>query len=142
METVKNLKLSVLISQAESLQSKQIDLQQAIQTATKLMDSSDCDEMVLRQVFEKLASCQMGNEGTEPNNNILNVLMLACQVNEDDRLKFTAPQDGILLNKARQFGNIESGPCAKNSSIVGDSFKKLVQISDIWKFFVNFHRIV
>ncbi|CAC42254.1 Protein lin-41 [Caenorhabditis elegans] len=127
VETVKNLKLSVLISQAESLQSKQIDLQQAIQTATKLMDSSDCDEMVLRQVFEKLASCQMGNEGTEPNNNILNVLMLACQVNEDDRLKFTAPQDGILLNKARQFGNIESGPCAKNSSIVGDSFKKAIR---------------
>lgn len=128
VETVKSLKLSVLISQAEHLKSKQSDLHNAIQNATKSMDSStETDESVLRQVFDQLTACQTCSSSTEPNNNMLNVLMLACQVNEDDRLKFTAPQDGILLNKARQFGNIESGPCAKNSSIVGESFKKAIR---------------
>ncbi|CAI2309546.1 unnamed protein product [Caenorhabditis sp. 36 PRJEB53466] len=131
VETVKSLKLSVLISQADNLKSKQFDLQEAVQTAKSSLENSDIDESVLRQVFEQLASCQMcgssSNRSVETNNNMLNVLMLACQVNEDDRLKFIAPQDGTLLNKVRQFGSIESGPCAKNSSIVGDSFKKAIR---------------
>lgn len=128
VETVKTLKLSVLISQSEHLKSKQFDLQNAIQSAKLQMDSSDVDDTVLRQVFDQLTACQMCNTtNNEPNNNMLNVLMLACQVNEDDRLKFTAPQDGILLNKARQFGNIESGPCAKTSSIVGESYRKAIR---------------
>lgn len=127
VEAVRSLKLSVLCSQADQLKSKQLDLQAAIQNAHQLMESSDSDENSLRQVFEQLTSCQTCSTENEPNNNMLNILMLACQVNEDDRLKFTAPQDGVLLNKARQFGNIESGPCAKNSTIVGDNFKKAIR---------------
>ncbi|EGT36603.1 CBN-LIN-41 protein [Caenorhabditis brenneri] len=127
VETVKKMKLSVLISQSEHLKSKQIDLQNAILNAKNLMDAPDCDEQTLRQIFEQLTACQMCTSSEEPNNNMPNILMLACQVNEDDRLKFTAPQDGILLNKARQFGNIESGPCAKSSSIVGESYRKAIR---------------
>lgn len=125
VETVKSMKLTVLINQAEQLQVKQMDLQQALSNAKKLMDSSDCDDSVLRQLFDQLTACQLCS--SEPNNNMLNILMLACQVNEDDRLKFTAPQDGILLNKARQFGTIESGPCAKSTTIVGESFRKAIK---------------
>ncbi|UMM10454.1 hypothetical protein L5515_000219 [Caenorhabditis briggsae] len=125
VEAVKSLKLSVLITQAEHLKSKQLDLQNAIQLAKHQMDTDSDDASSLRQIFDQLIACQMCS--TEPNNNMLNVLMLACQLNEDDRLKFTAPQDGILLNKARQFGSIESGPCAKTSSIVGDNFKKAIR---------------
>uniref|UniRef100_A0A1I7U5Z5 BBC domain-containing protein n=1 Tax=Caenorhabditis tropicalis TaxID=1561998 RepID=A0A1I7U5Z5_9PELO len=127
VETVKSMKLSVLVSQAEQLKKKQVDLQRTVQNTTKLMESSECDESVLRQIFKQLTACQTCTSSEEPNNNLLTILMLACQVNEDDRLKFTAPQDGILLNKARQFGSIESGPCAKNSSIVGESFRKAIR---------------
>uniref|UniRef100_A0A8R1DJD7 B box-type domain-containing protein n=2 Tax=Caenorhabditis japonica TaxID=281687 RepID=A0A8R1DJD7_CAEJA len=132
VEVVKNLKLSVLFSQAENLKSKQNELQDACNNASALLENNDVDDSLLRQVFDQLTACQMyvlpnSNGAIEPNNNMLNVLMLACQVNEDDRLKFTAPQDGTLLNKMRQFGNIESGPCAKNSSVVGDSYKKAIR---------------
>lgn len=132
VETVKSLKLSVLISQAENLQLKQSELRDAVKNAKSSMDNSEAEEPMLREVFDQLIACQMSgasgslNTAADSNSNMLNVLMLACQVNEDDRLKFIAPQDGVLLNKVRQFGSIESGPCAKNSSIVGDSFKKLV----------------
>uniref|UniRef100_A0A0N5AF22 B box-type domain-containing protein n=1 Tax=Syphacia muris TaxID=451379 RepID=A0A0N5AF22_9BILA len=113
VDTIRQSKLGTLQVQSERISTRLASINEALQNAQSLSLSDDVNDSQIRSAFEALLS-------------VLREPRLILVPSETDQIRFIQP-DAAFVNKVRNMGNVDSGPCARTSHIIGEGYKRAIR---------------